>query len=94
MKNKDGFTTWACGYFSQVYDDDDDNNGDDDDDQGNEDDLMMTSQEISNNFEQLYREHKQEFANVWREIATRLKCHHHQYPYHQIGQQIFESTPS
>ena len=54
----------------------DDNSGNDD----IEDELMMTSQEISNNFEQLYREHKQEFANVWREIATRLKSFYHQDP--------------
>jgi len=46
MKSKAGYTTWACGYFSQ---------------------------EISNNFEQLYTEHKQEFANVWKEIAKRFK---------------------
>ena len=41
-----GFTTWACGYFSE---------------------------HISNSFQQLYTEHKQEFANVWREIANRFK---------------------
>ena len=38
-----------------------------------DDELMKIFQEISNNFEQLYTEHKQEFANVWKEIARRLK---------------------
>jgi len=46
MKDTSGFSTWACGYFSQ---------------------------EISNGFNQLYTQHKQEFGNVWKEIATRFK---------------------
>ena len=64
------------------YDDDDDDNSEDDNsgNDDNEDELMKTSQEISNNFEQLYKEHKQEFANVWREIATRLTSHYHRCP--------------
>ena len=85
MKSKAGYTTWACGYFSQVM----------------MTMVMIAimmvitmttmttmmiiramitmivSQEISNNFEQLYTEHKQEFANVWKEIAKRLNYYHH-----------------
>lgn len=41
-----GYSTWACGYFSQ---------------------------DIANSFQQLYTEHKEEFANVWKEIAKRFK---------------------
>ena len=41
-----GFSTWACGYFSE---------------------------KISNYFQQLYTEHKTEFARVWREIAVRFR---------------------
>jgi len=46
MKDTSGYSTWACGYFSQ---------------------------EIANSFQQLYTEHRGEFANVWREIAKRFK---------------------
>ena len=46
MKDRSGFSTWACGYFTQ---------------------------EIANGFQQLYTEHKAEFANVWRQIAGRFK---------------------
>ena len=31
------------------------------------------SQDIANSFQQLYTEHKEEFANVWKEIAKRFK---------------------
>ena len=31
------------------------------------------SQDIANSFQQLYTEHKEEFANVWKEIARRFK---------------------
>ena len=41
-----GFSTWACGYFTQ---------------------------EIANGFQQLYTEHKAEFARVWKEIAKRFR---------------------
>ena len=41
-----GFSTWACGYFSQ---------------------------DIANSFQQLYTEHREEFASVWKEIAKRFK---------------------
>ena len=46
MKDTSGYSTWACGYFTQ---------------------------EIANGFQQLYTEHKEEFANVWRQIAERFK---------------------
>eukprot|EP00092_Neocalanus_flemingeri_P008290 GFUD01008936.1.p1 GENE.GFUD01008936.1~~GFUD01008936.1.p1 ORF type:complete len:562 (-),score=130.38 GFUD01008936.1:42-1727(-) len=46
MYNTSGFSTWACGYFTQ---------------------------EITNGFQQLYTEHKQEFANFWRQVAERFK---------------------
>jgi len=46
MESTHGFSTWACGYFSQ---------------------------EISNKFQQLYTNHKEEFANIWRTIANRFK---------------------
>ena len=46
MKDRSGFSTWACGYFTQ---------------------------EIANGYQQLYTEHKEEFANVWRQIAGRFK---------------------
>jgi len=46
MYNTSGYSTWACGYFTQ---------------------------EISNSFQQLYTEHKQEFANFWREVAKRFR---------------------
>ena len=46
MRLSSGYSTWACGYFSQ---------------------------EIANSFQQLYTEHRGEFANVWREIAKRFK---------------------
>merc|ERR1712227_1025544 len=46
MKDTSGYSTWACGYFSE---------------------------EVSNGFDQLYTKHQQEFANVWKEIATRFK---------------------
>ena len=46
MKDRAGFSTWACGYFTQ---------------------------EIANGFQQLYTEHKEEFANVWRQLAGRFK---------------------
>jgi len=46
MNNTHGFSTWACGYFSQ---------------------------EISNGFQQLYTEHKKEFAEFWRQVAIRFR---------------------
>eukprot|EP00090_Calanus_glacialis_P022185 TRINITY_DN34234_c0_g1_i1.p1 TRINITY_DN34234_c0_g1~~TRINITY_DN34234_c0_g1_i1.p1 ORF type:complete len:569 (-),score=125.49 TRINITY_DN34234_c0_g1_i1:70-1554(-) len=46
MFNTSGYTTWACGYFTQ---------------------------EITNGFQQLYVDHKQEFANFWRQVAQRFK---------------------
>ena len=46
MVSKAGYTTWACGYFTQ---------------------------EITNNFQQLYTNHQQEFAAIWRAIAARFK---------------------
>ena len=46
MKDTSGYSTWACGYFTQ---------------------------EIANSFQQLYTEHKEEFSNVWRQIAVRFK---------------------
>merc|ERR1712215_384721 len=46
MYNTSGYSTWACGYFTQ---------------------------EISNNFQQLYKQHREEFANFWREVALRFK---------------------
>ena len=46
MKDTSGYSTWACGYFTQ---------------------------QIANGFQQLYTEHKEEFANVWRNIAERFK---------------------
>jgi len=46
MYNTSGYTTWACGYFTQ---------------------------EITNGFQQLYDNHKQEFANFWRQMAQRFK---------------------
>jgi len=45
MADTAGFTTWACGYFTQ---------------------------EISNQFGQLYTEHRREFAAVWRGVAKRF----------------------
>ena len=59
------------GHDNRHQGNDDDNNDYNDGNDNNDDEFI--SQEISNNFEQLYTEHKQEFANVWKEIARRLK---------------------
>ena len=46
LKDTSGFSTWACGYFTQ---------------------------QISQGFQELYTNHKAEFARVWREIALRFR---------------------
>ena len=46
LNNTSGFSTWACGYFTQ---------------------------QISQSFQELYTNHKAEFARVWREIALRFR---------------------